>query len=235
MLSALSGYANRLWDEAFALNERNIATLLRGCGGTLVDCGCGDGVVTVNVAGAAFSRVVGLEIDPEVGAQAASLGVEVVPCDLNERMPLDGGTADALVANQIIEHLSDSDGFFSEAARVLKPGGRLVLSTENISSWHNVAAIALGWQPFSLTNISGRASGVGNPMALHRSEGGTPVAMQHLRLFTARALREMGGLHGLTAESVLGAGYFPFRGSLSNRLSALDSTHSMFIALEYRR
>ena len=79
---------------------------------------------------------------------AAGRGVEVVSADLNGRVPLPDGSAQAIVANQIIEHLRDTDSFLEEIKRVLKPGGVVALSTENISSWHNLLAASLGWQPF---------------------------------------------------------------------------------------
>jgi hypothetical protein len=37
-----------------------------------------------------------------------------------------------------------------------------LVSTENLASWHNVAALIAGWQPFSLANVShehGRGTG----------------------------------------------------------------------------
>jgi SAM-dependent methyltransferase len=236
MVSWISSAASRVWADAFAQNELNIRALLGQCAGTLVDCGCGDGRITSDLAaGIGFSKAVGLEIDEETGRQASALGIEVVASDLNESIPLEDGYADAAVANQIIEHLRDTDRFLSEVHRILKPGGLFVLSTENMSSWHNILAAVMGWQPFSITNISALSSGVGNPIALHRGEQGVPVPMQHLRIFAPRALCELGSIHGFETACVMGAGYFPFRGKTACWLSTHDPRHSMFVTVALRK
>ena len=236
MVPMIAARASRIWYEAFALNESNIRTLLGLSSGTLVDCGCGDGRITADLAAkVGFSKAVGLEIDGEMAKQAASLGIEVVASDLNVSIPLEDGYADAVVANQIIEHLRDSDRLLSEVSRILKPGGLLVLSTENIASWHNIAAAVMGWQPFSLTNISSVEAGVGNPVALHRGGEGVPVPMQHLRIFTVRALCELGALHDFEPAAVMGAGYFPFAGRMALWLSERDPRHCIFITVALRK
>ena len=108
--------------------------------------------------------------------------------DLNLRLPYDDGTFDVVCSNQVIEHLSDTDTFVAELHRVLRPGGFAVTSTENLASWHNVASLTLGWQPFSLTNVSRQGLGLGNPLAIHRAEGWFEVeTWQHLRVFAYRA------------------------------------------------
>jgi len=236
MVPMIAARASRIWYEAFALNETNIGALLGLSSGTLVDCGCGDGRITADLAAkVGFSKVVGLEIDEEMAKQASSLGVEVVASDLNVSIPLEDGYADAAVANQIIEHLRDSDRFLSEVSRILKPGGLLVLSTENIASWHNIAAAVMGWQPFSLTNISSVQAGIGNPVALHRGGKGVPVPMQHLRIFTVRALCELGALHGFEPAAVMGAGYLPFAGRVALWFSERDPRHCIFITVALRK
>ena len=85
-------------------------------------------------------------------------------------------------ANQVIEHLYETDSFVNEIPRVLRKDGYAVISTEALSSWHSVFALILGWQPFSLTNISDKKLGLGNPLALHRGELATAVSWRHVRV-----------------------------------------------------
>ena len=133
--TSFSSIAGRVWESATERTQQNIRDLLQGVGGTLVDFGCGDGAITVGISAAGgFERTIGCEIDDEVDSAAAGRGVEVVSADLNERVPLPDGIAQAIVANQIIEHLRDTDSFLEEIKRVLKPGGVVALSTDNMSS-----------------------------------------------------------------------------------------------------
>ena len=141
------------------------------------------------------------------------------------------GKSDQLVSNQVIEHLYDTDLFVAENARIAKPGGLVIVSTENASSWHNIGALVLGWQAFSLTNVSGLAAGVGNPLALRRGDEGWPFPMQHHRIFSLRGLIELGTLHGLQLVRALGAGYHPLPPSVGR----LDATHAHFITIAFRK
>jgi SAM-dependent methyltransferase len=49
--------------------------------------------------------------------------------DLNRRIETDDASADTILATDVIEHLSRPDVFFAEAARVLRPGGHLVVNS----------------------------------------------------------------------------------------------------------
>lgn len=68
----------------------------------------------------------------------------------HERIPLADASADALVCNQVIEHLKNVFHAMEEMARVLRPGGILLLSTPNLAAAHNVVLLALGRQPTTL-------------------------------------------------------------------------------------
>ncbi|MBN2167889.1 MAG: methyltransferase domain-containing protein [Actinobacteria bacterium] len=222
----------RIWNEARDKNRNAIIDLVGKEPGTLLDCGCDDGAFTMEISAAAgAARTIGIEINESQGQKASKAGVEVFQGDLNKRFPLDDGLCDAIVLNQVIEHLPDTDHLLQEIKRVLKPGGFAIVSTENLSSWPNVISAALGWQPFSLTNISSIRLGIGNPMAAHRSEKGQPSPMQHQRVMAPRALLEICEVNGLTVEKFLGVGYFPFTGRLADLLCRLDNRHAAFMSV----
>jgi SAM-dependent methyltransferase len=166
-----------------------------------------------------------VESDADCAAAAARRGYAVVRDDLNAALSLPSDTFDVVVSNQVIEHLYDTEAFLDEAVRILKPGGRLVISTENPASWHNIGALVIGWQCFSLSNVSRRKSGVGNPLSLAPSPDGWAFPMQHHRLFTPKALAELFSLCGLEDVRVAGAGYHP----LSPVLGRFDVTHAHLI------
>jgi SAM-dependent methyltransferase len=233
----VSGLLGNLWASSVELNARNIERLGREAsngrtGLTFCDLGCGDALLTERIARAVGAgRVAVVETyDPHVGA-AESRGFEVTRDDLNGALSLASTSFDIVLANQVIEHLYDTEQFLAEATRILRPGGTLIVSTENPASWHNIAALALGWQPFSLANVSSRKTGIGNPFSLAPQQEGWPFPMQHHRLFTPKALRELFALEGLENVRCLGAGYYPLPG----RIGLVDPTHAAFITLSGRR
>jgi malonyl-CoA O-methyltransferase len=54
--------------------------------------------------------------------------VRFVVRDLHETLPFDDGAFDLIVSGLVLEHLREVDRFFREARRVLKLGGRAVVS-----------------------------------------------------------------------------------------------------------
>ena len=147
--------------------------------------------------------------------------------DLAHPLPLTANSFDLVHANQVIEHVPNVDLFLSEIVRALRPGGRVILSTENGSSWVNIGAAILGWQIFSLTNVSTKRLGIGNPFALHRGERDELASWTHKTIFNYRGLNELCAAYGLTRIRTLGAGYFPFPA----RLGRVDARHAHFITL----
>lgn len=101
--------------------------------GRVLDLGCGEGYGTRLLA-EAVDRIVGLDVDKEViahaGRERASANCRFRRYD-GRLLPLETGSFDAAVSFQVIEHVADGRAFASEAARVLRPGGRLLLSTPN--------------------------------------------------------------------------------------------------------
>jgi SAM-dependent methyltransferase len=215
-------------------NLANVLSLLdRGGPNTrLLDLGCDDGARTVTFAGAiGTSNVHGVEVVSARAELASRRGVDVHVGDLADPLPYADASFDVVCSNQVIEHLSDTDRFLGEVARVLAPGGYAVTSTENLASWHNIAALLAGWQPFSLTNVTRRAGGLGNPLAVHRDSEGHLPSWEHVRVFAYRGLIELHKLHGLAVERVLAAGYYP----LPSRVARWDKRHSAFLTIRARR
>lgn len=114
------------WFRRHVAAYRAAASLVRG---VVVDAGCGEGYGTAILAGRA-RRVVGVDLDDPTltHAQGRYPGAAFVRADL-ARMPVDA--VDGIVSLQVLEHLHDADGFAAGCARVLRPGGALVLSTPN--------------------------------------------------------------------------------------------------------
>lgn len=129
----------RWWKETFTGGadpeyDREILPLVRhevGAGARRVlDVGTGEGQVARALAegGPGSRRVVG--IDPSTAQLAFAAEAGGGPVFLRatgEALPFPDGTFDAVVCCLVIEHAGDPDAVLAEMARVLAPGGRLVL------------------------------------------------------------------------------------------------------------
>ena len=51
-------------------------------------------------------------------------------------VPVPDASCHAVISTQVLEHVSDPRVYLAECARVLRPGGRLLLSTHGLMVWH---------------------------------------------------------------------------------------------------
>ena len=235
-LSPGVGYLERNFAATEDENRAAIrAALLPRPGGVLVDLGCGDGVFTADVGrcvGAA--RVVGVEFVDAIAERAREAGVQVVVADLGGRLPIDDASVDAVHSNQVIEHLPRTDHFLAEVRRILKPDGYAVISTNNLASWHNIVSLTMGWQPFP-SHVSDDVY-VGNPLNFAPGPTGLGAVpgQTHLRVFTGRALAELGRHHGLEPEVQKAAGYYPLPPRAARLAARWDPRHGAFLVHRFR-
>lgn len=237
-LMNLREYAQSVWDEAEADYHDAILNAIGHTDGAMLDVGCDDGQWTDEVrqaAGLEPKDVYGIEIVPDRRALAEQLGFSVVAGDLEQRWPCEDERFALVHANQVIEHVKRLDHFVSEIRRVLVPGGYTVICTENLASWHNVVAAALGFMPFSLTNISSTGP-IGNPFALHTGERfDRGDSWQHIHVVTLTGLVQIFEANGLVVERTFAAGYHPLRGRAARELARRDPRHGHFIGVRARR
>lgn len=137
----------------------------------LVDLGCGDGAwLDDNPA----PEAIGIDIAAGGATTPPERSWAFISADLDEGIPLDDDWADAVRANQVIEHIRNPVRFLSEVLRVLRPSGAFVATTPNIRYARHLARLALlGEGPMT----SGRAERT----AASWDDG-------HIHFFTARDL-----------------------------------------------
>ncbi len=108
--------------------RRLAARLLRlGPGDLVVDLGCGTGDMC-EIARAAGARVVGLDFAARMldGARARGAADALLRADAS-RLPLRDGCASAVTSAFTLRNFASIPAVLAEAARVLRPGGRLAL------------------------------------------------------------------------------------------------------------
>jgi SAM-dependent methyltransferase len=98
----------------------------------VVDIGCGEGYLTVEVARWA-RRVVAVDRSAAVLTRAKALAARRRATNITfkrgelERLPLDTASVDVAVLSQALHHAQDPSRAVAEAARVLRPGGKVLV------------------------------------------------------------------------------------------------------------
>lgn len=141
-------------------------------GSRILDVGCGDG----NVSQLYLSKgeVYGVDISEKALDFARKRGIKTRLVDLNRgRLPYTDGFFEAVVLTDVVEHLLDPPSLLKEAKRVLKRGGRLIITVPNFARLTN--RLRMFW---------------GDPVdILHWAKYGDEI--EHLHWFTKPKLKSL--------------------------------------------
>ena len=147
-------------------------------GDRIVDLGCGSGQILTDLGGC-YNERIGLDVsrrrldESKIDDCGAWIFREA---DLNGFFPIEDAYADSVIANQVIEHIVDPAKFVMEIYRILRPGGRCVITTPNIRYLPHIIRLLLsGYGP---------RTGGGNTLDGQWDDG-------HIHYFTHKDLREV--------------------------------------------
>jgi SAM-dependent methyltransferase len=166
----------------------------------VLDLGSGDGENGLALAAITGGAVVCADISDVAVQRCRDRGLEAHRVALGEApLPFADGTFDLVHMTEVVEHLVHPDGAMEEVNRVLKPAGRLIISTPNLGCLPNRALLLVGIQPIfsevSETQVLGRRLRI-------LGQGSKPVG--HLRLYTRKAFVEFLALHGFHPTRIRG-------------------------------
>lgn len=138
-------FQNRRAGDDCSITYLTLAQTLAAQADVVLDAGCGRGAMMDDPAGGPplqdlrgpGRKVIGIDIDP-VAAQNPMID-EFRQVSPDGRWPLADASADLVVSDWVLEHVTDPPQFVAELARVLRPGGAFVART--VSRW---SALALG-------------------------------------------------------------------------------------------
>jgi demethylmenaquinone methyltransferase/2-methoxy-6-polyprenyl-1,4-benzoquinol methylase len=135
----LLGYPRAYEDLFDRLLADGTLRSLRG-GGRVLDCGIGTAAFSLALAGkvAALVEIEGVDISPSMLLRACHnldhVGIEARPHLRDvEDLPFEDDAFEAVIGAHVLEHLLDPFAGLSEMARVLEPGGSLVIVVTSIS------------------------------------------------------------------------------------------------------
>ncbi len=108
----------------------------------VLEVGCGRGATGALIQQRLGCRVTGVELNPEVAKEAAGrldrvIVGDVEDLEIEERF-------DAVVATELFEHLRYPETFLEQMRRLLRPGGRIVLSIPNVGHYSVVEDLLAG-------------------------------------------------------------------------------------------
>lgn len=200
----------------------------------ILDCGAGNGWsfdVLSKRCEITRVRYHGVEWNAKCVDEGRKRGLNITAADLNQGIPYQDASFSCIYALSVLEHLLYPCRFLKDCYRVLRPGGRLVLLTPNISTYFTAVLILLGRMPSSgphpdseVLLKSQEIFKVSSDLLIPDPEDDNPMH-RHLIVFSFRVLREHLRALGFSTVAGSGFGLYPFPRFMQGTLERIDPWH----------
>lgn len=112
------------------LDEAEVALVVPHVDGkSVLEVGCGTGLILERL-GRSASRAVGVDLSPGMLEHARSRGLEVHEASATE-LPFEDATFDVACSFKVLAHVEDIQTAMAEMARVVRPGGQVIVEFYN--------------------------------------------------------------------------------------------------------
>lgn len=139
-------------------DQKQLTSLLRdkimfliqevGSNKKILEVGCNDGYMG-EILLKENNDVYGIDIVKKKLELASKRGLKVKECDIEKKpFPYPSDYFDIVILGDVIEHIFDTDGLLEKCKRVLKKGGKLIITTPNVASLARRIMLLLGINPF---------------------------------------------------------------------------------------
>lgn len=144
----------------------------------VLDIGCHDGTLLIHIN--KNNSVHGIEASDYGVKTCRKKGIRMKQMFIEDTsvLPYKNRFFDLVIMGEVIEHMFDTDHLLEEISRILKPGGKLLITTPNIASFGRRLLLLVGKNPL---------------MELSPNE---PQSTGHIRYFTFTIMESLLKKHG---------------------------------------
>lgn len=182
-------YRNVTWEEPTKLIGRyakilNMVVNEVGSSRKVIDVGAGSGAIS-NELRKNGNSVFCMEINKDAIRMLKEKRLSVIEQDIEDKWKVKSNSFDTVVMTEVLEHCFATSHILNESHRVLKKGGRVVITTPNITSLGHRLQILLGREPSYYSH----------------------TGFEHIRIFTPlsmRILMEKSGFNKIKIKTILG-------------------------------
>ncbi len=169
---------DNFYGQLWQVYRRRVVLQLISKNKTILDVACYDGTYMMMFKEQG-NRVYGIEASDEAVKRGRDRGLKIKVGDLEKEWDYSDAMFDVVFMGELIEHIVDTDFVITEAKRVLKSGGSIIITTPNLAAFSKRLLLLWGMNPYQEASFTY-----------------PPPAVGHLREFTYDLLKGFMEYHG---------------------------------------